>query len=152
VRAAPGNIFIALSAVIAALALPAASRGQSRDDKAAIEHARGVSAARLEAGLADVPFADWLQKRLGPAARVDWEVNDCGEQSGDPSDRNRDFPICVQASGMKSAALKATVLIGVGTFKRGIAGAPEVRMIYLERKGKGSDLDALKSLMGELEK
>jgi hypothetical protein len=125
---------------------------RSRDPKieeAALGYAKGIPAARLEPGLDESPFAEWLQNRLGSAATIDWEVNDCGEQSGDPSDRDRDIPMCVQAGGLKGDR-KVAVVIGVGTFKRGIVGAPAVRFIDVEKNGQARDVDTLAKLAEEL--
>jgi hypothetical protein len=123
--------------------------GDPKLEEAALGYVKGMPAARLEPGLDESPFAEWLQKRLGPAATIEWEVNDCGEQSGDPSDRDRDLPMCVQAGGLKGDR-KIAVLIGVGTFKRGIIGSPAVRFIDVEKNGQARDIDSLVKLAEEL--
>src|SRR5574337_1563894 len=65
-------------------------------EDAAIKYVQKVSVAKLDSTLTGTPFADWLRGIIGKKATIEWELNDCGEQSGDPNvDKDRDIPACV---------------------------------------------------------
>ncbi|MGQ0549966.1 MAG: hypothetical protein ACT4PY_09915 [Armatimonadota bacterium] len=53
----------------------------------AIMRVKQLPAARLEAGLSREPFAQWFRKTVGPSAKITWDLNDCGEQTGAPAVR-----------------------------------------------------------------
>lgn len=92
---------------------------QARDARA-IAMAKNISVHRLDPSLPDKTLARWLQDVVGPKANIVWEVNDCGEQSGNPeSDKGRDFPICVEAQAALQQKSKLFVSVSVGTFKTG---------------------------------
>lgn len=61
--------------------------------------------------------------------RIEWEVNDCGEQDG--SGRQTDFPICVDATVKTKDDITVAVSIVVGTYKRGVIGRPEIWGIWI---------------------
>src|SRR5690349_13861580 len=63
----------------------------------AIKRVQELPANRLDAPLPRESFASWVKGLLGPGAELKWELNDCGEQSGDrESDSARDIPTCVE--------------------------------------------------------
>ncbi len=67
---------------------------------------------------------------IGKAQKIGWEVNDCGEQDG--SGRQKDFPICVQATGHTDDLIDVNVMIVVGTDRRGIVGKPTTWGIWVK--------------------
>ena len=85
-----------------------------------------LSARSLDRELPDQPFAEWFQSVVGKDAKVEWESNDCGEQTGDPKTTPEDFPICGQASAKLPGARAVTVMVAVGSHKQGITGGPTV--------------------------
>jgi hypothetical protein len=107
------------------LALVAPQAGMRTRDAKAVQAAKNTSVHRLEPSLPDKPFGVWLRKLVGPKSDIKWEVNDCGEQTGDPqSDRGRDFPMCAEAQVTLVGKRKLSVALSVGTFKTGVkAGA-----------------------------
>jgi hypothetical protein len=66
-----------------------------------------------------------LRDVVGPQTKIVWEVNDCGEQSGNPEfDKGRNFPMCVSASIDLAVNRKLDVALVVGTFKSGVSTGP----------------------------
>ncbi|MGH2373597.1 MAG: hypothetical protein ACRDIC_09010 [bacterium] len=112
----------------------------------AIARVKHTSASRLEAGLPGERFADWFRKVVGPPAKISWELDDCGEQTGTPADVGRDFPACVTVAAALPDGRTVLVSIVVGTFKKGLVGAPVVRLIAIERRGQFTYVPRLQNL------
>ena len=97
---------------------------QARDAKA-IETAKNTNVHRIEPSLPNKAFAQWLRDVAGTQAEIKWEVNDCGEQTGDPAlDKDRDFPICAEAQVILAGKRRLSVSLSVGTFKTGPKTGP----------------------------
>jgi len=93
---------------------------QARDARATAA-AKNTSVHRLDPSLPEKSLAKWLREVVGPQAPIAWEVNDCGEQTGNPeADKRRDFPICVEAQVTLQQKSKLSVSVSVGTFKTGV--------------------------------
>lgn len=107
-----------------ALSVSASQADTQARDARAIAVAKNTSIHRLDASLPDKPLAKWLRKVVGPQAPIAWEVNDCGEQAGNPeADKGRDFPICVEAQVTLQQKSKLSVSVSVGTLKTGVQPA-----------------------------
>lgn len=106
----------------------------SPEDEKVIAAARQVPVSELDPKLPKQAFGPWLEKLVAPA-KLAWEVNDCGEQSGSPADQDRDFPMCVEANAELGAGRHVTVSIAVGTANKGISGKPGVFFILLDEPG-----------------
>lgn len=112
-----------------------------------IDYAKTFPVNGIEANVPDMPFAEWFQHVVGRGARVDWEVNDCGEQTGTAADRGRDFPMCVEARTVKPGFFYISVDIQFGTFNRGINKMkPVVRSIIAGDEFGGEWLGNLSDL------
>jgi hypothetical protein len=99
-------------------------QNQTSDAKA-IEAAKGTNVLRIESSLPDKLFEQWLRGLVGMQAQIVWEVNDCGEQTGNPAvDSGRNFPMCVAALVNLAGERKLNVLLNVGTFKGGVKAGP----------------------------
>ena len=131
------------------LVLPLA--GQSLDERA-IRFAKTIPVSRLEAGMPRLPFAAWFQKLVASQAKVTWETNDCGEQTGSPADAQRDFPICAEAEAALANGRKITVQIAVGTFQKGISGRPVVWWAAIEDHGSIEHVRRLRELAAALKR
>lgn len=93
---------------------------QARDARA-IAVAKNTSVHRLDPSLPEKSLAKWLREVVGPQAPIAWEVNDCGEQTGNPeADKGRDFPICVEAQVALRQKSRLSVSVSVGTLKTGV--------------------------------
>ena len=119
-------------------------------DARAIAMVKALNVSRLDKHLHVEPFAKWFGKLVGKKQKVEWEVNDCGEQDG--SGRQRDFPICVQSFAHTGNSVEVTVMVAVGTYMRGIVGKPAVWGIWLKPKNMESELmDELSDLVHKLD-
>lgn len=94
-------------------------------DDALIEAVRSTAAREIEPALPVTSFEGWLAGVLGPQVRIQWEVNDCGEQTGNPAlDRGRDFPKCVQLRAPLSGGRSVILMLSTGSQQRRPAGVP----------------------------
>lgn len=140
------GIFIVLAAFF--LVSEIGAQNTTRDAKA-IAKIKNLQVFRLDRRLPAKSFSQWFGKVIGKSQKIEWEVNDCGEQDG--SGRQKDFPICVQARAYTVDLIEVSVLVTVGTHRRGIVGKPSVWGIWVEtRQNVSKDLDALSDLPQEL--
>ncbi len=110
-------------------------------ERRAIEAAHRIPVSKLEAGLRDQTLSRWLSRAVGV---VKWEVNDCGEQTGDPAvDRRRDIPLCVGAIATLSGGRIAIVTIAMGSFHKGVSKVPTLRSVSI---GREDHLDSVPKL------
>ncbi len=110
------------AAVLAALAT--AQTPQSSRDRRAIAAAKSIPVSQLDRKLPRIAFDQWLRTQV-PNGRITYEVNDCGEQTGNPQlDRGRDFPMCAEARISLGARHKLYIELPVGTFKTGVKAGP----------------------------
>lgn len=117
-------VFIALVVAVGAFAQAPSKKSL---EQRAIAAARLVSVKSLDPALPDVPLEKWFQGVVGVDAKTWWEANDCGEQTGDPKTTPADPPLCAQVSAMiGDEGVGATVMVAVGTYKKGISGKPAV--------------------------
>ena len=127
-----------LGIIAVLLPLPVAGTAQtSTRDRQMISYAKNLRITRLEHGLPKATFAQWFRSVVGSEARIDWEINDCGEQSGNPADGSSiNPPLCAQASAKMSDGRQASVLIAIGTHKRGITGPPSLFTMGVNHDGE----------------
>jgi len=100
-------------------------------DQRVIAAAKQADVQKLDVQLPRMRFEAWLQKQIG-ASPIAWESNDCGEQDGFTA--RTDIPLCGQASATLPDGRKLTVMIGVGTLRKGVQGAPGVWFLALDDK------------------
>lgn len=93
-----------------------------------------LSAHTLDSSLPVTPYEHWFSSFAGGKSKLNWEVNDCGEQDG--SGQQRDFPICVQVSADLSINKQIAISTLLGTHKRGFVGTPKIWMIYIKDNEK----------------
>jgi hypothetical protein len=118
---------------------------QARDARA-IAAAKNTSVHRIDPLLPDKPCEKWLREVAGPQARITWEVNDCGEQAGNPElDKGRDFPMCAEAQVTLQGKRKLSVAFSVGTFKTGVHTG-SVRFAYAVVNGPGGPTRSIRKL------
>ncbi len=122
-------------------------------EQVAIEFAKGLSISRLDSTLPQARFSDWLAMIVGDSAGVQWELNDCGEQTGDSaSDNHRDIPICVGVNVTLPDHRTLGIMIAVGTHNKGLAGDPAVFDMYIGSNGKFRTIRRLSDLQTTLKK
>lgn len=99
----------------------------SNRDEGVINYARNLNVSKLDTKLQKQPFEKWFRSLVGSRARIVWEVNDCGEQTGNPSYENSiNPPICAEAQASGGGGREIYVSIIVGTHKAGIKGMPGI--------------------------
>ena len=119
----------------------------------AVETVKHLSASRLDSSLPEVKFEAYFERIVGRQAKIQWELNDCGEQTGDPkSDALRDMPMCVGVNADLPDGRKAGVLIHVGTSQKGLSGSPTLFDAYIEASGKRRQAKHLHDLEDFLKK
>jgi hypothetical protein len=115
-------------------------------DRRVIAAAKQVYVDKLDVQLPHVRFEAWLQKQIG-GVPIAWESNDCGEQDGFTG--RVDIPLCGQASATLPDGHKITVMIGVGTSRKGVQGAPGVWFLSVQEKTSAHLSDLPKFLRTE---
>ena len=103
----------------------------------AIEAAKKAMVREMDPALPRTTFAAWLRDVAGSQAATKWEVNDCGEQTGNPElNKGRDFPMCAQVQVSLGGNRDLYLLLAVGTFKKGVTpGPPDFSSGYLIESG-----------------
>ncbi len=92
--------------------------------KAALDKGQNVLISTFDSALPKVTLKYFLESE-SDGAKIEWEVNDCGEQTGDPAvDHDRDVPTCVEASFTLKDKRTVDVMVAVGSEKTGIATKP----------------------------
>src|SRR5438132_1293620 len=109
-----------IALLAAFIAATSASAQNDQYEKRAIAYAKQIPVSQFDASLTGQRFGEWLRATVGTQAKIKWEVNDCGEQTGTAADIGRDFPSCVEADVELSGVRKIVISIAVGTFAKGI--------------------------------
>ncbi len=116
-----------------------------------IEMVQRLEVGQLEVGLSKEPLQKWFES-LARGTSICWELNDCGEQTGDPVvDHSRDIPICVEAWSETPSEKQYGFVIAVGTVNNGVYGKPRLRQVYSREGNRLRTLDSLKILERLLE-
>jgi len=86
-------------------------------------------------------------------AKIDWEINDCGEQTGNPNDGSgSNPPLCAQAHADMGDGRNVYVLMLVGTHKAWRKGRPTVWSVSVDDHGKDKSTTKLNGLAAALRK
>jgi hypothetical protein len=134
---------------IALLLLVAPQTSASVDgstERRAIRAGKHASVRVLDPSLPNVQFSRWFRNLVGPKARIVWEVNDCGEQTGSPGDDAQVIPMCAEATAELAGEKKVVVSIAVGTLRKGVFGKPVLFWAIVERDGVMRDARKLSDL------
>lgn len=116
------------------------------DETRVINYARRIKASTLDSSLPRTTIEAWFRSVVGPQAKISWETNDCGEQTGAPGAAKRDVPMCAQVRAKLERGREVGVAIGVGTFRKGISGRPTVFYAYINDSGNLRHVSALGEL------
>src|SRR5262249_59468377 len=98
------------------------------------------AASDLDAELPKVSFAEWFGKVVGPDAGITWQLGECGERGEDSLKATGDIRACVSSTAMLPDGRRVILMTAVGTFKRGIVGAPSFEFGVIDQ---GGDLRAI---------
>jgi len=95
-------------------------------EDAVIQRVKALPVSSLDRNLPKVTLEFFLTYE-GGGAPIKWQVNECSEQPGDTVvDHKHDTAMCVVAEFKLKDERAATVLVSVGTFKRGPVDVPTV--------------------------
>ena len=90
-------MILSLSVLLLTVYLWAQPPSANKKQKAAIQRAKNLIVSSFDRSLPNVSLEFFLKYEAG-GAPIKWEVNDCGEQTGNPAtDRGHDSPMCVEA-------------------------------------------------------
>ncbi|MGE5114542.1 MAG: hypothetical protein ACM3JB_27085 [Acidobacteriaceae bacterium] len=115
-------VYLVSMFLLAGISLRQTGRG-SKQENLALDNGQKVLVSTFDKSLPKVSLKFFLESE-SDGAEIRWEVNDCGEQSGNPADRGRDFPTCVEASFATEDGRTVDVMVAVGTAKKGVSGTP----------------------------
>ena len=120
-------------AILAVVLLPLGFAHTQITQEDAIDLLEQYPAAKLDSLLPKTAFLGWFRAVVGTEAKITWEINDCGGQTGVASvDQGRDIPVCFEISATLSDRRVVGVAIAVGTEKRGLSGDPTVSNIFID--------------------
>jgi hypothetical protein len=112
-----GVILIMMKPAVASVLLLCASLVSAEDPSAReakpIALVRSTPVSKLDPALPVVRFDQWLRTEAGADARYQWEINDCGEQTGEPSQNPREVPTCVEADAWLQDGREMVIMIAV---------------------------------------
>lgn len=109
---------------------------QRPEESRIISHGKGIRVSKLDNRLPRQRFDWWLQRMVGPKAKLHWETNDCGEQTGAAgADTSRDIPTCVEVETRLSSGSRLVVTIVVGSVQTGITKKPTLKDAFIESHG-----------------
>jgi TonB family protein len=111
-------------------------------EKQALALVKRMPASTLDKGLPERPFADWFKELAGPDAGILWQLSECGERPGS----ERELQACTEANAVLANGSKVVIAVSVGTFKKGLSGAPEFYRAVLERDNQLYQIRHLRSL------
>ena len=87
---------------------------QDQDQRRFIDQLKKTPVSEIEAGLPNESFDTWLADLVRPS-HPEYEVNDCGERNGTPSERGKQFPTCVAVTAI-AGMRKVDLAFVVGTY------------------------------------
>jgi TonB family protein len=119
-------------------------------EKRAVPETQRILAQELDSELPRLPFANWLKQVVGPQAGIVWQLSECGEAAGASLNPAGDMRACVEANSILPDGRKVIVMIVVGTFKKGMAGAPAFHFGVVAQEDKLRPVRRLRYLPREI--
>ncbi len=96
------------------LLIAIASGAQQPRTTGGIELLKATPVSRIEAGLPGTRFDRWFADQVRPA-EPKYELDDCGERSGTPEERGKQFPMCATVTAIVEIR-KIQLSFVVGTY------------------------------------
>lgn len=103
-----------LSLLVSVLLL-ASCLAQTASEKRWINRLKATPVSQVDPALPDKPFDAWLKALVAPEVPL-YEVDDCGERSGTPDERGKEFPTCVHVTAKTSSARQVDLSFIVATY------------------------------------
>ena len=140
------NSFIAVTTLIAFFLFLNNQSAQLSLEKQAVSGTQRILASELDAELPSLPFTDWFGKVVGPGTGMIWQLSECGDRLEASPEATGDARACVEVNTILSDGRKVILMIAVGTFKKGMTGAPAFHFGVVERKGNLYPIRRLRDL------
>ncbi len=140
------NSFIAVTTLIAFFLFLNNQPAQSSLEKRAVADTQRMLASELDAELPRLPFTDWFGKVVGPGTGMIWQLSECGDRLEASPDATGDVRACVEVNTILPDGRRVILMIAVGTFKKGVIGAPAFHFGVVERKGNLYSIRRLRDL------
>jgi TonB family protein len=102
-------------------------------EKRALADAQRIPAQELDPELPKLSFGNWMKQVVGPGAGLTWQLSECGEIKDAAADSGADIRACAEANTILADGRRVIVMITVGTFKKGVTGAPTFHYGVIER-------------------
>jgi hypothetical protein len=129
-----GVILIMVKLTVASVLLLCASLVSAEDQPARetklIALVKSTPVSLLDRALPAVRFNQWLRTEAGPDGRYQWEVNDCGEQTGAPGQNPEEIPTCVEADAWLKDGREIVIMIGVEEPRKGNAAGEKETLVF----------------------
>jgi TonB family protein len=143
------NLFALFATLVVYLLLnqpqtPSASERMMSLERRAVADTQRMLAFDLDSELPKSSFAAWFEKVAGPGAGVVWQLSECGEAEAN------DLRACVEANALLPDGRRVIVAVAVGTFKRGLIGAPTFYFGVIEKGRKLTTIRRLRDLPNQL--
>ena len=118
-------------------------------ERVAIQRAKNLIVSSFDRSLPNVSLEFFL-KYEGGGAPIKWDVNDC-DQTGSPAlDQEHGSPMCVEADFEFEGQTAVTILVSVGTFKRGPSAVPALISVTITENGTSRSVRHLSDVPVEL--
>jgi protein TonB len=115
-------------------------------EKRAVADVQRIPASEIDAELPRLPFANWFRQVVGPRAGVVWQLSECIKSESAPPNSTSDMSACVEVNTILPDERKVIVMITVGTFNRGMIGAPAFQLGVIERSDELYTITRLRDL------
>jgi TonB family protein len=119
-------------------------------EKRAIADTQRAPASDMDAELPGISFVNWFESVVGPGAGVTWQLSECGDSTESSLGTSDDIRACVEANTILVDGRGVIVRIAVGTFKKGITGAPVFYFGVIEQEGNLFLVRRLRDLQKQL--
>ncbi len=115
--------------------------------KRAVADTQQILAQDLDPELPRLPFATWFKQLAGPGAGIVWQLSECRDA---PSPATGEIRACVEANTILPDGRRVILMLAVGTFKRGVTGAPAFQFGVIEQEGELRTIRRLRDLQKQL--
>jgi TonB family protein len=102
-------------------------------EKQALYTVRRIPASTLDSKLPSHPFADWFNDLVGKEMGVVWQLAECGKTATSSDKGGQDVRACAEAIVILPSGGRLILDISVGTFNRGMTGAPAFLGAVIEK-------------------
>lgn len=110
-----------------------------------------LKASRVDPALPSISLGEWLSQVLGRDTQIRWDINDCGEQTGNPEiDADVDIPTCAEVDASLKDGREVFLWLLVGTDMKGVVDDPGLFFGVIKSSGRELMINKLSDLPGRL--